>query len=90
MTNAQQPGYRDMNKMRFEAFSDGVFAFAITLLILGVALPVLGHPSGCFVERLDRTTVVLNLVLLAGTVMPQRLAPIAPLLSFAAYIGIVA
>ena len=28
-----------MNKSRFEAFSDGVFAFAITLLILGIALP---------------------------------------------------
>lgn len=28
-----------MNKARFEAFSDGVFAFAITLLILGIALP---------------------------------------------------
>jgi uncharacterized membrane protein len=28
-----------MNKARFEAFSDGVFAFAITLLILGVVLP---------------------------------------------------
>ncbi|HEY4439262.1 MAG TPA: TMEM175 family protein [Candidatus Elarobacter sp.] len=28
-----------MSKDRFEAFSDGVFAFAITVLILGVALP---------------------------------------------------
>lgn len=28
-----------MNKARFEAFSDGVFAFAVTLLILGIALP---------------------------------------------------
>lgn len=27
-----------MNKNRFEAFSDGVFAFAITLLILGITL----------------------------------------------------
>ena len=27
-----------MDKSRFEAFSDGVFAFAITLLILGIAL----------------------------------------------------
>src|SRR5579859_7230846 len=33
-----------MNKSRFEAFSDGVFAFAITLLILGVALPVFTKP----------------------------------------------
>lgn len=28
-----------MSKARFEAFSDSVFAFAITLLILGIALP---------------------------------------------------
>jgi len=33
-----------MSKSRFEAFSDGVFAFAITLLILGVVLPEF-HPS---------------------------------------------
>ena len=33
-----------MNKARFEAFSDGVFAFAITLLILGIALPAFRHP----------------------------------------------
>lgn len=33
-----------MNKSRFEAFSDGVFAFAITLLILGVALPPFNKP----------------------------------------------
>jgi uncharacterized membrane protein len=29
-----------MSKSRFEAFTDGVFAFAITVLILGVTLPV--------------------------------------------------
>jgi len=29
-----------VNKARFEAFSDGVFAFAITLLILGIVPPV--------------------------------------------------
>lgn len=93
-----------MNKARFEAFSDGVFAFAITLLILGVALPVfktapdesqlraalLGlwpnvvayalsfavigimwqnhHALFRMVDRVDRTTVFLNLLLLAGTV----------------------
>jgi uncharacterized membrane protein len=34
----------DMNKARFESFSDGVFAFAITLLILGIALPVMHQP----------------------------------------------
>lgn len=33
-----------MNKSRFEAFSDGVFAFAITLLILGIALPEFNAP----------------------------------------------
>ena len=33
-----------MNKERFEAFSDGVFAFAITLLVLGVALPAFRRP----------------------------------------------
>jgi uncharacterized membrane protein len=91
-----------MNKARFEAFSDGVFAFAITLLILGIALPeahyasdhaltsallhlwpnvlayalsfaVIGimwqnhHALFRLVERVDRTTVFLNLLLLAGT-----------------------
>lgn len=34
-----------MNKARFEAFSDGVFAFAITLLALGFALPALRSPT---------------------------------------------
>jgi uncharacterized membrane protein len=34
-----------MNKARFESFSDGVFAFAITLLALGFVLPVLHSPS---------------------------------------------
>lgn len=34
-----------MNKGRFEAFSDGVFAFAITLLALGFVLPRLHEPS---------------------------------------------
>ncbi|HEY1977434.1 MAG TPA: TMEM175 family protein [Candidatus Baltobacteraceae bacterium] len=90
-----------MNKARFEAFSDGVFAFAITLLILGIALPearyanngqlaaallhlwpnvvayalsfaVIGimwqnhHALFRLIERVDRTTVFLNLLLLAG------------------------
>lgn len=32
-----------MSKARFEAFSDSVFAFAITLLILGIALPAFKH-----------------------------------------------
>jgi TMEM175 potassium channel family protein len=91
-----------VNKARFESFSDGVFAFAITLLILGISLPavhlasnreltsallglwpnliayalsfaVIGimwqnhHALFRFVERLDRTTVFWNLILLGGT-----------------------
>jgi uncharacterized membrane protein len=38
-------GIAGMNKARFEAFSDGVFAFAITLLALGFVLPKLHEPS---------------------------------------------
>jgi uncharacterized membrane protein len=89
-----------MSKSRFEAFSDGVFAFAITLLVLGFALPLVksnGELTGKLlqlwpvaiayalsffvigimwqnhqalfrlVERVDRTTVFWNLLLLAGT-----------------------
>jgi len=91
-----------VNKQRFEAFSDGVFAFAATLLVLGFALPraryehdaglttallhlwpnlvayglsfaVIGimwqnhHALFRFVERIDRRTVFLNLLLLAAT-----------------------
>jgi uncharacterized membrane protein len=33
-----------VNKDRFEAFSDSVFAFAVTLLVLGIALPAFAHP----------------------------------------------
>jgi uncharacterized membrane protein len=93
-----------LNKARFEAFSDGVFAFACTLLILGVVLPaftsgvpgdaqlidallhlwpsavayalsfaVIGimwqnhHALFRLVDRIDRRTVFLNLMLLAFT-----------------------
>jgi uncharacterized membrane protein len=93
-----------MNKARFEAFSDGVFAFAATLLVLGFALPefkngppheadlthallglwpnllayilsfsVIGimwqnhHALFRLVAHIDRTTVFLNLGLLAVT-----------------------
>jgi uncharacterized membrane protein len=91
-----------MSKTRFEAFSDGVFAFAITLLVLGFTLPatrlltnheltqsllamwpnalayalsfmVIGimwqNHQALFrlVERIDRTTVFWNLLLLGGT-----------------------
>jgi uncharacterized membrane protein len=34
-----------MSKIRFEAFSDAVFAFAITLLALGFVLPAMNAPS---------------------------------------------
>lgn len=34
-----------MSKSRFESFSDGVFAFAITLLVLGFALPATRYRS---------------------------------------------
>ena len=109
MTGEQLRRYRrvsaryGVNKGRFEAFTDGVFAFAITLLILGVALPAMRNPSDAqlraelvalwpnviayvlsfavigimwqnhhalfrLVERIDRLTVALNLVLLSGTV----------------------
>jgi uncharacterized membrane protein len=92
---------RDLNKSRFESFSDGVFAFAITLLVLGFALPqsryvsdraltsallalwpnlvayalsfaVIGllwqnhHALFRLVDLVDRKTVLLNLLLLAG------------------------
>ncbi len=91
-----------MNKARFEAFSDGVFAFSATLLVLGFVLPqahyasdrelapvllrlwpnliayalsfsVIGimwqnhHALFRLVARVDRMTVFLNLLLLAGT-----------------------
>jgi uncharacterized membrane protein len=91
-----------MSKSRFEAFSDSVFAFAITLLVLGFSLPVIRLASnheltiallalwpnliayalsfGAIgimwqnhqamfrqVERIDRTTIFWNLLLLGGT-----------------------
>jgi uncharacterized membrane protein len=92
-----------MNKSRFEAFSDGVFSFAVTLLVLGIVLPQMRAPSdrdltaaliGLWpnvvaymlsfavigimwqnhhalfrrVEHIDRRTVFINLLLLAGAV----------------------
>jgi uncharacterized membrane protein len=93
-----------MNKARFEAFSDSVYAFAITLLILGIVLPEFKNPPSerelahallrlwpnllayvlsfavigimwqnhhalfRLVERIDRRTVFLNLMLLGVTV----------------------
>jgi uncharacterized membrane protein len=91
-----------MNKFRFETFSDSVFAFAVTLLILGLALPESHYATNHdltaallhlwpnliayvlsfaviaimwqnhqalfrLVHRVDRRTVFLNLLLLAGT-----------------------
>lgn len=40
-----------MSKARFEAFSDGVFAFASTLLILGIALPLARLTTDSQLER---------------------------------------
>jgi uncharacterized membrane protein len=47
-----------MNKARFEAFSDGVFGFAITLLVLGLVIPEFknGVPS-----EADLSRALLNL-----------------------------
>lgn len=46
-----------MDKSRFEAFSDGVFAFAITLLVLGVVLPALHSPTDA-----ELTSALLHLL----------------------------
>jgi hypothetical protein len=48
-----------MNKARVESFSDGVFAFAITLLVLGILIPNLarvGQFSNAFATDLCLAT----------------------------------
>ena len=50
-TDGEAPrGRRSLDKGRMESFSDGVFGFAITLLVLDIALhPPGAHPcSSCF------------------------------------------
>ena len=42
-----------MNKGRFEAFSDAVFAFAITLLALGFVLPEIKRQPPAEAELVD-------------------------------------
>jgi uncharacterized membrane protein len=44
-----------MNKTRLEAFSDGIFGFAATLLILGIALPEFKNTAPSDAEIAART-----------------------------------
>jgi uncharacterized membrane protein len=48
-TDGEAPrGRRSLDKGRMESFSDGVFGFAITLLVLDIAL----HPPGTPLQQL--------------------------------------
>lgn len=101
-----------MSRSRFEAASDGVFAIAITLLVLGLAVPAVTNEANLTakllslwpnfvayalsfavigimwnnhhmlfrtVERLDRTTWLLNLLLLGITAfIPFATAVLGP------------
>lgn len=50
-----------MNKARFEAFSDSVFAFTITLLALGFTLPALAHPVDTDLLHSDLSRALVRL-----------------------------
>jgi TMEM175 potassium channel family protein len=43
--NGDSPQLQQRAVARFEAFSDGVFAFAVTLLVIGIRIPRLGDPD---------------------------------------------
>jgi uncharacterized membrane protein len=98
VTNEEAPAgpvRRGLRTGRLEAFSDGVFAITITLLVLDIALPAgassfstiesiwLGHNAITeYLDRVDATFVRLNLLLLlfvSFLPFPTRL--------FADYIG---
>jgi uncharacterized membrane protein len=50
-----------MNKSRLEAFSDAIFGFAATLLILGIALPEFKNTAQAHPERIEAKTFARQL-----------------------------